>query len=81
MTQIQEVSAEARTSRGKGPAYQARQKGLTPAIIYGGKDQPETVNVDSRTLERHIEKGAFLTTPSLSHRPGNACRGDRPAKR
>ena len=62
MTQIQEVNVEARANRGKGPAYQARQKGLTPAIIYGGKDQPETISVDSRTLERQIEKGAFLTT-------------------
>ena len=62
MTKIQEVSVEARANRGKGPAYQARLKGLTPAIIYGGKDQPETISVDSRTLERQIEKGAFLTT-------------------
>lgn len=62
MTNIQELGAEARTSRGKGPAYQARQKGLIPAIIYGGKDQPETINLDGRTLERQIEKGAFLTT-------------------
>jgi len=56
MTQIQEVSAEARTSRGKGPAYQARQKGLVPAIIYGGADQPESINLDSRALERNIER-------------------------
>jgi large subunit ribosomal protein L25 len=62
MTQIQEFNVEARTNRGKGPAFQARQKGLTPAIIYGGADQPETINIDSRTLERQIEKGAFLTT-------------------
>ena len=62
MTNIQEVSVEARASRGKGPAYQARQKGLIPAIIYGGKDEPQTINIDGRTLERQIEKGAFLTT-------------------
>jgi large subunit ribosomal protein L25 len=62
MTKIQELSIEARANRGKGPAYQARQKGLVPAIIYGGTDQPETIAVDFRTLERAIEKGAFLTT-------------------
>jgi len=62
MAQVQELKAEAREGRGKGPAYQARLKGLIPAIVYGGKDEPETVNIDARTLERRIEKGAFLTT-------------------
>src|SRR5215469_17151409 len=62
MAQVQELKAEAREGRGKGPSYQARSKGLIPGIVYGGKGEPETVNVDGRTLERHIEKGAFLTT-------------------
>ncbi len=62
MAQVQELKVEAREGRGKGPSYQARQKGLIPAIIYGGADAPQTVAVDFRTLERHIEKGAFLTT-------------------
>jgi large subunit ribosomal protein L25 len=62
MTQIQELNVEARANRGKGPAYQTRQKGLVPAIIYGGNGEPETIAVDSHTLGRHIEKGAFLTT-------------------
>ena len=62
MAQVQELKAEAREGRGKGPAYQARLKGLIPGIIYGGKDEPETVDVDARTLERHIEQGSFLTT-------------------
>ena len=50
------------TARGKGPAYQARLKGLIPGIVYGGKGEPENVAVDARTLERHIEAGHFLTT-------------------
>ena len=62
MAQVQELKAEAREGRGKGPSYQARSKGLIPGIVYGGKGEPQTVNVDGRTLERHIEKGAFLTT-------------------
>jgi large subunit ribosomal protein L25 len=62
MAQVQELKVEAREGRGKGPAYQARLKGLIPGIIYGGKGEPETVNIDAHTLERHIEKGAFLTT-------------------
>src|SRR6185437_14204627 len=62
MAQVQELKAEAREARGKGPAYQARRKGQIPGVIYGGDGEPETVADDGRTLERHIEKGAFLTT-------------------
>lgn len=62
MTQIQELKAEARTGTGKGPSFQARQKGLIPGVIYGGDSDAQTVSVDGRTLERHVEAGHFLTT-------------------
>ena len=62
MTQIQELAFETRDNKGKGPAYQARQKGLVPAIIYGGTDTPQPITVEARALERAIEKGGFLTT-------------------
>jgi len=62
MAQVQELKAEVRSGTGKGPAFQARQKGLIPAVIYGGSGKPENVAVDSRTLERHVEAGHFLTT-------------------
>src|SRR5260221_115601 len=62
MAQVQELKVEPRDGTGKGPAYQARLKGLIPGVIYGGKDKPENVAVDSRTLERRVEAGHFLTT-------------------
>ena len=62
MAQVQELKVETRDGTGKGPAYQARLKGLIPAVIYGGAGKPENVAVDSRTLERHVEAGHFLTT-------------------
>src|SRR6188508_3190793 len=62
MAQIQELKVEARDGTGKGPAFQARQKGLIPGVVYGGSGKPENVAVDGRTLERQIEKGHFLTT-------------------
>src|SRR4051812_31729747 len=62
MAQVQELKAETREGTGKGPACQARQKGLIPGVIYGGAAEPQTVNVDFRTLERHVEAGSFLTT-------------------
>ena len=62
MAQVQELKVETRDGTGKGPAYQARLKGLIPAIVYGGTATPQNVSVDSRTLERHVEAGHFLTT-------------------
>src|SRR4051812_13271425 len=62
MAQVQELKAETREGTGKGPACQARQKGLIPGVIYGGAAEPQTVSVDFRTLERHVEAGGFLTT-------------------
>lgn len=62
MRQIEDIVAEPRTGTGKGPAFQARKKGLIPAIVYGGEGTPENVQVVQRDLERQIEKGGFLTT-------------------
>lgn len=63
MREIQELRGELRTGTGKGPAYQTRQKGLVPAIIYGGtKEQPQPIAVPRRELERYTFTGIFLTT-------------------
>ena len=74
MTQIQELAFESRANKGKGPAYQARLKGLVPAIIYGGESQPQTITVDARSLERAIEKGAFLTSLLMLNEGGKKTR-------
>jgi len=62
MAQVQELKVEARGATGKGPAFQARNKGLIPAVVYGGTEDTQNVAVDARTLERRIEAGHFLTT-------------------
>src|ERR1700733_3822801 len=62
MAQVQELKAEVRGGTGKGPAFQARQKGLVPGVIYGGEGKPQNVAVDGHALERQIEAGHFLTT-------------------
>jgi len=61
MQQIQELSAQAREKTGKGPAYQTRLKGLIPAIVYGGSEEPENIAVDSHALALKVEAGGFLT--------------------
>lgn len=63
MRETLDLKAEPRPNTGKGPAYQARQNGFTPAIIYGGKNAaPQPVMVSSRELERHVGTGRFLTS-------------------
>jgi large subunit ribosomal protein L25 len=62
MRETQELRAEPRSGTGKGASFQIRRKGLVPGVVYGGKDAPENVSVDYRTLERHVETGTFLTT-------------------
>ncbi|HEX4078790.1 MAG TPA: 50S ribosomal protein L25/general stress protein Ctc [Rhizomicrobium sp.] len=65
MRELQELGAEPREGTGKGHAFRTRSKGRVPGIVYGGKDSPELVSVDFRTLERHVAKATFLTTPFL----------------
>jgi large subunit ribosomal protein L25 len=62
MREVQTLSAEARNQTGKGAAFRARQKGFIPGVVYGGGSNPESVAVDKRTLERHVDTGHFLTT-------------------
>src|ERR1700690_4136460 len=62
MRETQELRAEPRDGTGKGAAYQARLKGLVPAVVYGGDAAPQNVAVDFRTLERHYQTGSFTTS-------------------
>jgi large subunit ribosomal protein L25 len=49
------VTAAKRDARGKGPARRLRQKGLIPAVVYGGKSEPTHVSVDPAVLLKAIE--------------------------
>ncbi len=62
MRETQELRAEPRAGKGKGPAYQARLKGMVPGVVYGGDAEPQNVSVDYRTLERHYQTGSFTTS-------------------
>jgi large subunit ribosomal protein L25 len=74
MSQIQDLKIEVRSGTGKGPSFQTRQKGQVPGVIYGGDAEPESVAVDARTLERHVEAGHFLTTLFLLDNAGKKTR-------
>ena len=62
MRQTQELVAQPRSGTGKGSAFQTRQQGLVPAVVYGGDAEPQNVAVDYRTLERAYQTGSFTTS-------------------
>jgi large subunit ribosomal protein L25 len=74
MREMQQLSAQTRSGTGKGAAFRVRQKGLVPAIVYGGDGTPETISLAQRDLERHVSTGTFLTTPFMLQVDGGATR-------
>jgi large subunit ribosomal protein L25 len=62
MRPMQELRAEPREKKGKGPAFQLRQKGFIPGILYGGKGEPETLQVELRSFEKLYASGRLHST-------------------
>ena len=56
------LDAQARSDRGKGVARKLRQSGKVPAIIYGHSRQPQSLAIDTRELERLLERVAAAST-------------------
>lgn len=56
------LSAEPRARAGKGAARATRRAGRVPAIIYGDKQEPVLLSLDSRELSRALARRGFLAT-------------------
>ena len=56
------IEAVARTGTGKGAARQARREGLVPGVIYGGGEDPQTVNIKQNVLLKALKAGKFMST-------------------
>ncbi|MGQ0741377.1 MAG: 50S ribosomal protein L25/general stress protein Ctc [Alphaproteobacteria bacterium] len=65
MRPLQELRAEPREKKGKGPAYQLRNKGYVPGVVYGGKGKPEMLQVELRSLEKIYSGGRMHATPIM----------------
>jgi len=59
---ITEIEATARPRAGKGAARAVRREGKVPAVIYGGKQPPETIALDANELKKLYLAGGFLAT-------------------
>lgn len=62
MTQVLELVAEARENVGKGSARAARRNEQIPAVIYGGKAAPATINLNYKDMTKYIGKRSFFTS-------------------
>lgn len=56
------LPAEAREQAGKGASRALRRAGRVPAVIYGGKEEPQTIHVEEKELVRQLGTGHFTNS-------------------
>ena len=56
------LSATKRDRAGKGSARAARRSGLIPAVIYGGKTAPETININANTFTKMMNQPGIMSS-------------------
>ncbi|KPF86255.1 50S ribosomal protein L25 [alpha proteobacterium AAP38] len=61
MTQIIALAATARDRAGKGTARATRRAGSIPAVIYGNKEKPVMIALDTTKFTREIHRPGFFT--------------------
>ncbi|SNS42719.1 MULTISPECIES: 50S ribosomal protein L25/general stress protein Ctc [unclassified Azospirillum] len=61
MTQIIALAATARDRAGKGTARATRRDGRIPAVIYGNKEKPVMIALDTTKFTRELHRPGFFT--------------------
>lgn len=62
MSEALTLPAEARERAGKGASRAIRREGRTPAVIYGGKEEPTLIHVEEKELVRQLMTGHFMNS-------------------
>ena len=62
MSEALNLPAEARERAGKGASRALRRDGRTPAVIYGGKEEPTLIHVEQKELYRQLMTGHFMNS-------------------
>ena len=62
MSEALTLAAEARERAGKGASRALRREGRTPAVVYGGKEEPLSIHVEERLLRRMLGTGHFTNS-------------------
>ena len=56
------LSAETRDRAGKGASRELRRQNRIPAVIYGNKQEPETIHVEEKALIKLLMTGHFMNS-------------------
>jgi len=62
MAEATELKAWARARTGTGGARAERREGRIPGIVYGGKDAPQNIALETKELTKQIQTGHFQST-------------------
>jgi large subunit ribosomal protein L25 len=55
------VNADVRADQGKGASRRLRRAGKVPAILYGGKKEPQMLAIDQHEMANHMKTEAFYS--------------------
>jgi large subunit ribosomal protein L25 len=59
MANVVTIEAEVRARSGKGAARATRRAGKVPAVIYGGKQEPNLISLDPRVVIRELHRAGW----------------------
>jgi large subunit ribosomal protein L25 len=59
MANVVAIEAEVRARSGKGAARATRRAGKVPAVIYGGKQEPNLIALDPRVVIRELQRAGW----------------------
>lgn len=62
MSDTLHLSAETRDRAGKGASRALRRDGRVPAVIYGNKQEPQSIHVNARELMKQLMTGHFMNS-------------------
>lgn len=62
MAEATELKAWSRPRTGKGGARSVRREGRIPGILYGDRQEPQTIAVDYRAISQQLMTGHFQST-------------------
>ena len=62
MSDALNLPAESRERAGKGASRALRRDGRTPAVIYGGKEEPTMIHVEQKELVKLLNTGHFMNS-------------------
>jgi large subunit ribosomal protein L25 len=74
MSEALTLPAEARERAGKGASRVLRREGRVPAVIYGGKEEPQTIHVEEKELRRQLGTGHFMNSIVMIELGGQSLR-------